>query len=132
MAKDYFGINIPKADLVNADTNFRALIEYQENKLYELCQKYGELAKQTAQNVQGMAQGEGYYWINRSRDAVLNLKGFAVKEGNKIGWGLAHTMEYGVYLEQANNGSHSILGRTVRMLRWDFLDEARDIFNGKS
>jgi hypothetical protein len=125
MAKDYFKIEI---DTAYADKNFRARADRRRMALFALCKEWGGIAQQSAQEDQGMAQGEGQFWTNRTTIAVRTLKGFAGMNHDRIWWGLAHRVSYGKWLELANNGEHAILGKTVRRLKPWFLDEARRVF----
>jgi hypothetical protein len=93
-----------------------------------ICRKY---ATDTVKNVrvkQGLKQGEGYYWTNRLSDAIKGIEGFVDSDSDWVGWGLMHTMEYGRWLELANNRKHAVLEPTVRALAPFFMDDIRKIY----
>ena len=97
---------------------------------YALCRKYALMAQRTAKAKQGLEQGEGYYWINRTSEAAKGLHGFAVQEKQYAGWGLMHTKEYGRWLELANNREHAVLEPTVRELAPAFMEDVGKIYGG--
>jgi hypothetical protein len=95
-----------------------------------ICKQYALLAKKTLQDSQGMEQGEGQFWTNRTRLAVRSVHGFVVddKSNDQIGFGLAHHVEYGKYLELAHNRKHAALEKTIKVLVPFFMDEIKKVF----
>jgi hypothetical protein len=93
-----------------------------------LCKRYAALAQRTARDSQGLEQGGGQFWTNRTRMAVKSMFGYTIADNEAVGFGLAHGMEYGKYLEFANNRKHSMLEKTVRVLTPQFLDELQRIY----
>ncbi|MHB9293845.1 hypothetical protein Holit_02964 [Hollandina sp. SP2] len=93
-----------------------------------LCKKYAELGKQTAQERQGLEQGQGGVWTNRTSLAVKGIRGFTEQTEEYAAWGIKHTVEYGKHLELANNRRYAVLEPTVRGLRDDFMEEVGGIY----
>ena len=96
---------------------------------FALCQKYAEWSKQILQERQGTAQEqEGEFWTNRTSLAIRSAQGYAKAVGKSIGWGLSHRVEYGPYLELANNRSHEALRPVVYDLIPEFLSDLKKIY----
>ena len=93
-----------------------------------LCRKYARLAESTLKNSQGNAQGEGQFWTNQTSNAINTVFGFTEDHGDSVAFGIAHRMEYGYYLEFANNRKHAALGKTLRVLVPFFMDEVRKVY----
>jgi hypothetical protein len=98
------------------------------NAALALCKKYAELAKKNLRDSQGLAQGEGQFWTNQTTMAVRSAFGYTITDLDCVGWGLAHGMEYGEYLELANNRKHEAIRPTVQVLVPWFLDDLRKIY----
>jgi hypothetical protein len=67
-----------------------------------------------------------------------NEKGKTVKSGTMavdgkgcVGIALCHRVEYGKYLETANNGKYCVLKPVIEAQRQFFLDAARQFFGGR-
>lgn len=93
-----------------------------------LCCEYAQLAKRILQEKQGLEQNNGYYWTNRTSMAIKSARGFTDSGPDYAGWGLAHTVEYGRWLELANNRIHAALEPTVRELAPVFMKKVRKIY----
>jgi hypothetical protein len=93
-----------------------------------LCKEYAEKAKQTAQESQGLEQGKGLVWTNRTSLAVKGIRGFTDMTKAYALWGIKHTMPYGVDLEIANNRKRAVLEPTVRKLAPEFMEEVRKVY----
>jgi len=73
-------------------------------------------------------QSQGRYWINRSHKALLGLRGEAVVSRNVVRIVLAHSMEYGIFLELCNDGKHAILAPTLNAAAAEILDSYRKVW----
>jgi hypothetical protein len=95
-----------------------------------ICKRYALLSKRLLQQTQGMVQGEGTFWTNRTRLAIRSVYGFPIddKANGTIGFGLAHGVEYGKYLELAHNRKHAALEKTVKAQVPYFMDEIKKVF----
>jgi len=60
-------------------------------------------------------QAQEKYWKNRTHNALNGLRGEVIvsKGGDEVIIALAHSVEYGPYLELANDGRHAILKPTL-------------------
>jgi hypothetical protein len=50
---------------------------------------------------------------------------------DRIGFALAHRVDYGKYLEEANSGKYAVLKPTLEHLKSKFIADARAYFGGK-
>lgn len=61
-------------------------------------------------------QDENSFWTDRTRTAHNTVFSNAIKEPDEFGFFLAHAVEYGIYLELANDRKHEALRPTVENL----------------
>ncbi len=54
-------------------------------------------------------KGQGSYWHNQTETAARTVFADAFSDGDEIGFFIAHLIEYGVYLELANDRRHEAL-----------------------
>ena len=82
-----------------------------------LCRYYAGIALETFRTLQSAGQlVEGEFWTNRTQLARDGVFGNTFTEANAVGFFLAHTVGYGVYLELANNRAHESLRPTLESL----------------
>jgi hypothetical protein len=92
-------------------------------RVRDTCAKYAVEAEQIAKGT--------VPWKDRSKDARKLLKGYVIDDGEALGIGLAHRVEYGPYLERDGDGKYSILKPTIEGLRLSFMGAVREIMGGK-
>ena len=91
--------------------SFKANIDLIYNKkkksaVYALCGYYASLALQLFRR----RQARDSYWTNRTHLAMDTVFARPFKEGEDVmGWFMAHTQQYGVYLELANDRKYESL-----------------------
>ena len=106
-----------------------------------LCAKYAKQAERNLKEKQGLGQEQGYYWTNRTSLAIERVRGYWFLDGKingvtlyageragSVGWGLAHTMEYGKWLELARNRQNEALRPTVAAVADSFYADLRKIY----
>jgi hypothetical protein len=76
-------------------------------------------------------QAQNKYWENQTFTAVDTVFSNAFRDDNAIGWFIAHAIEYGVYLELANDGQNQALRPTMLIFVQPFVDAARSLYKGK-
>jgi hypothetical protein len=96
-----------------------------------ICKRYAILSRQLLRQTQGMAQGEGTFWTNRTRLAIRSVYGFSIddKSNGTIGFGLAHGVDYGKYLELAHNRKNAALEKTIKAEVPYFMDDIKKVFS---
>jgi hypothetical protein len=106
-----------------------------------------DLAKDAAANAQAWAK-DNKQWTDRTGDAKNSIEGVVIKPNeptqinkgigkngvsgvmdsvNAVGFGVAHGVNYGKWLEEANDGRYAILKPAVDHFRSDFLNNAKRI-----
>ena len=70
------------------------------------------LAKDWAGTMEGRAKINAS-WQDRTGDARAGLRGEVVVGRNQVTIALAHSMDYGPYLEMANDGKYAVLKPTL-------------------
>ena len=99
--------------------------------LLALCNKYARDAVKTVRANQGLEQlVKGRFWTNQTSMAVKSITGSAVDDGGSVACRLVHHMEYGKWLELANDRRHAALEPTLRMLYPYFMDDLKKIYQG--
>jgi ethanolamine utilization microcompartment shell protein EutL len=88
-----------------------------------ICAKYAAEAEQIAK-----AEAK---WTDRTGDARKLLKGYVIDDGETLGVGLAHRVEYGPYLERDGDGKNAVLKPTVESIRTEFMAKAREFFGDR-
>jgi hypothetical protein len=84
-----------------------------------------------AQKMEQYAKAEAP-WEDRTGDARKGLRGDVFyRPGVDMGVTLAHTVEYGQYLETANDGKYAILKPTVEHFMPEIKNTLRRVFGGK-
>jgi hypothetical protein len=97
-----------------------------------ICKHYALLSKKKLQQDQGLEQlKKGEFWTNQTSEAIKGVDGFAFddKSNGTVGFGLAHHVEYGKYLELAHNREHAALEKTLKAMVPDFMDEIKKVFS---
>lgn len=70
----------------------------------------------------------GEFWHNQSGQAAARVFSSAFREGDVLGWFLAHAVQYGVYLELANNRQNEALRPIVLRYQTRFFRAVTDVF----
>lgn len=91
--------------LNEAKKNIRSIEERRIVATIALCEYYAGVAQQTFRE----RQIANAFWTNRTGVAYNEVFADNFKEGLEIGFFLAHAVEYGVYLELANDRKHESL-----------------------
>ena len=70
----------------------------------------------------------GKYWHNRTAHASDRMFAEPMEEGLTMGWFMAHTMYYGVYLELCNNRDHEAIRPLVEKWGALFIAKVRELY----
>lgn len=89
-----------------------------------LCKYYAAKAKQTFRE----RQKANAFWTNRTSTAYSTVFGGTFEEMDAIGWFIAHAVEYGIYLELANDRKHESLLPIVNELEPEFMRDLKGIW----
>lgn len=100
------------------------IFERRRAALYALSLRYAAEALNDFQRV----QGQNGYWINRTGTARDMVFSDAYLEGSDVGWFIAHGVEYGVYLELANNRDSEALRPTINKFAKPYFNDAEKLY----
>lgn len=89
-----------------------------------LCKYYSALALETFRRY----QRNNEYWDNRTNTAYNTVFSESIDKQNEIGFLLAHNVEYGVYLELANDRKHEAIWPIIRDLDKEFESDLRELW----
>ncbi len=73
-------------------------------------------------------QDSNAYWSNRTYQARDRVFSNAQIEGDIVSWFIAHGVDYGIYLELANNRLHEALRPTIVHFFADFKKDLEKLF----
>lgn len=92
-------------EIANIKRNVRKAYDRKRAATIALCRYYAGMALAAF----WQKQSGNKFWTNRTGVARDTVFGDAFDDKDVVGWFLAHTQEYGVYLELANNRKHAAL-----------------------
>lgn len=107
---------------VKNTVDFEAAINRRLDRLYARLEGFAARAEQQAK--------EERPWTDQTVDARNGLRGEAFRDESEMGVRLMHTMEYGLYLETANDGKYAILKPTLDAVFPDIKAAAIEEFGG--
>lgn len=73
-------------------------------------------------------QSMNAFWTNRTGTAYARVFADILSTTDEIGWFIAHAVEYGVYLELANDRKHEALRPIVNDLYAEFMRDIKAIW----
>ena len=82
-----------------------AIFERKKAALFAESKRLAEAALQEMQT----EQAGNEFWDNQTKQALLRLFSDAFQDNDSVGFFLAHGVEYGIYLELANDRQNAIL-----------------------
>ncbi len=74
-------------------------------------------------------QSQERYWVNQTNQAMDRMFAKAFLEKDATGWSMSHGVEYGAYLELANNGKNQAIKPTVDKIKPEFFKAIRRIYS---
>ena len=101
--------------------NIANIYELKKVKLYALSVSYAARAV----NMFKSFQDGNVFWDNQTDDALKRMFAKAFIDGNEIGFFLSHGVEYGIYLELANDRQNEAIKPIIEILAPQFFREAR-------
>ena len=105
--------------------NVKSAFERKSAAVYALCLHYSALALQYFR----AEQSNNRFWNNQTNIAKDTVFSSAFKDsGDIIGWFMAHSVQYGVYLEKANNEKNAALGPVINEFYQRFLVDLRKLY----
>lgn len=91
-------------DIRRVNGRLVSIFERRRAYLYALSLAYAGRTIQRFRAQQPAASGlRGAYWTNQTGQAAARMFTKAFLDGESVGWRMSHGVDYGVYLELANN-----------------------------
>jgi hypothetical protein len=72
----------------------------------------------------------GKFWDNKTAQAATRMFANSFREGNDYGWFISHGVDYGVYLELANDRKHQALWPIIKRFSSRYFADVKKIFGG--
>lgn len=97
---------------------------------YALSLQYAALALKYFRSVQPSSPNtKGLFWTNRTGQAAARMFTQGIKEDNVVGWLMAHAVQYGVYLEKANNRRYQSIRPIIQRFAGRYLAAVRRLYS---
>ena len=120
------------SDVVRVVSNIRGIYERRRASVYALCLYYASLAINYFKQVQPASPGSaGEFWHNQSGQAAARMHSGAYQEENIIAWFMAHGVQYGVYLELANDARHQAIRPVIQRFIGRFHQDLKKLYQGE-
>lgn len=73
-------------------------------------------------------QSQNTFWTNQTGEAARLVFADGFVDDDVVGWFMAHGIEYGVYLELANDGQHAALRPIVDSFSREYFKNAQALY----
>lgn len=114
---------------MRASDQLAAIYQRRRAAVYALCLGFAGYALAKFREEQpAIFAASGEYWTNQTTVAAQMVFSDAFSEGDAVGWFLAHGVEYGVYLELANDRQNEALRPIVEEFFPKFMQQVRAIY----
>jgi hypothetical protein len=100
------------------------IFERRKAAAYALCLAYAARALAVFRE----QQHEELFWQNQTGQAYARVFASTFLDEDAMGWQLAHGVQYGVYLELANDRRHEALRPVVEYLLEPFMKDLRELY----
>ena len=121
------------SDVDRVKGNIRGIFERRRAWLYAQSLAYAGLAIRNFRARQPAGRGaRGRYWVNRTGQAAARMFTEGFMDRRSIGWFMAHGVDYGVYLELANDRRNEAIRPTVEKFGRQFMDRVRAYYGGRA
>lgn len=112
-------------DVTAVKNNIKRIYNRKRVETIALCQEYASEALQIFQST----QTADVWWNNQTFTAMNTVFSGVISEKDVTGWFLAHAVEYGIYLELANDRKHEALRPIVMKMFPEFEKALRKIWS---
>lgn len=113
-------------DIEALKKNIKAIYTRKKKLVLALCLEYAGLALRYFRQV----QQSNKFWTNRTNIAKDTVFSGPINSNDIVGFFLAHTVQYGVYLELANNRKYQSLLPVVVRFYSRFIRDLEELFEG--
>ena len=113
----------------NVKKNIRDIYELRRAAVYALCLEYAARALEWFHDVQPpIPDSFGAFWHNQTGQASARMIADGFIEGDILGWFMAHTVEYGPYLELSNDRRHESIRPVINHFAGYFFADLRKLY----
>jgi len=105
--------------------NIGFIFERRKAAIYALSLRYAALAI----NYFRAEQSGGRFWNNETKTAKDTMFTNAFIEDDVIGWFMAHDVEYGPYLELANNRQNEAIAPVIKRFAGRFFRDVKELLS---
>lgn len=111
-------------DVRKVKNNIAGIYERRAAGVYALSLEYAAIALRYFRQV----QSGGGFWTNRTSEALNRMFSNAFRSGNEVGWFMAHGVDYGVYLELANDRRNEAIRPTIQRFSGRFFQAVKGLY----
>lgn len=116
----------------NNKVDLKKAFAAQLKKVFALAQMSAAEAEFQAKDLQSQSSRAGLEtaaqgWINRTNQALNAIQSYVERDKDAIVWGLMTTVEYGKWLEIANDRKYELMRPIVFGKAQEFIDEVNEI-----
>jgi hypothetical protein len=111
-------------DVDGVKRNIQEIYNRRRAAVYALCLSYAARALNKFRQDQ---QGERF-WKNQTGQAMARVFSNATMEDNVVSWFMAHGVQYGVYLELANDRKHEALRPIIQEFIEPFMKDLKELY----
>lgn len=111
-------------DTNKAVKRIEGIFEKRKAAIYAISLNYAAIALTYFKTQQA---GDGF-WNNQTADAFRKVFTNAFIEGDVIGWFIAHNVEYGIYLELANDRQNEALRPVIKRFAGRYFDSVAKLY----
>jgi hypothetical protein len=121
-------------DVSGVKDNIKEIYARKVAAVYALCLHYAAMAIEYFLSMQPASPGtKGAFWENRTAQASARMfaRGFREdlnEEDAILGWFMSHGVQYGTYLELANNRAHEAIRPIVQRFAGRFFEDVKKIY----
>lgn len=113
------------ANELNVFNNIKNIFKRRKMQIYGLALQYAALAINDFRK----RQGSGEFWNNQTNTAMNTMFTNAFIEGDTIGWFMSHSVEYGTYLELANDERHAAIRPIINKWGPMFISAVKKLYS---
>jgi hypothetical protein len=118
-------------DVNNIKKKINSIYEKRRAQIIGICLYYTQLSIQYFWSVQPpIPNTQGAFWHNWTGQAAARMFTGTIEEGEILGWYMAHGVDYGVYLELANDRRFESIRPIIQRYAGRFFADCRKLYEG--
>jgi hypothetical protein len=110
-------------------SNLKSIYERKRAAAYAISLEFAQMAWNYFQTQQAARPATpGKYWNNQTAQAAARVFADAFMDSKTVGWFIAHGVDYGVYLELANDREHESLRPIIQRYAGRYLERIKSLY----